>query len=165
MYDKDFIDDCLLMVNKLEECTTVDSVRAICDLLYKCQNYQFLNSKFLAFIYENKILRNPSQTIYARYFKPIGEEVSCTLFRMMVVTEFFKTLGIEIMSNNEAKFKKVKCKISGKDGNAFAILGRVRRALKREGLDHLVEKYTNEATSGDYENLLRVTMQYVIDKE
>ena len=68
------------------------------------------------------------------------------------------------MNTNEAKFKKVKCKISGEDGNAFAILGRVQRAVKREGLDHLVEKYIVEATSGDYEYLLRVTMQYVIDK-
>ena len=52
-------------------------------------------------------------------------------------------------------------KLIGEDGNAFAILGKVRKALKRGGYGNLIAEYTKEATSGDYDNLLRVTMEYV----
>ena len=56
---------------------------------------------------------------------------------------------------------KVKVKLVGEDGNAFAILGRVRKALKRSGQPEAAEEYTKRATSGDYDHLLRVTMEYV----
>ena len=49
----------------------------------------------------------------------------------------------------------------GEDGNAFAIIGRVKKALQRAGHKDLAEEYQKEATSGDYDNLLRVTMEYV----
>lgn len=49
----------------------------------------------------------------------------------------------------------------GEDGNAFAILGKVKRALKAAGLKDQVEEYMKKATQGDYDNLLRVTMEYV----
>lgn len=50
----------------------------------------------------------------------------------------------------------------GEDGNAFAILSRVRRALRDAGAsDEYVERYVREATSGDYDRLLAVTMEYV----
>ena len=47
------------------------------------------------------------------------------------------------------------------DGNGFAILGVVRRALQRAGCHDLAAQYVEDATSGDYDNLLRVTMEYV----
>ena len=54
-------------------------------------------------------------------------------------------------------------KLVGEDGNAFAILGRVRKALKEAGSDsEYIEKFTEEAESGDYDNLLRTVMKYVI---
>ena len=56
---------------------------------------------------------------------------------------------------------KVRVKLVGKDGNAFAILGRVRRALREAGYHELAEQYLKEAQAGDYDNLLRVTMEYV----
>lgn len=59
------------------------------------------------------------------------------------------------------KYPDVKVQLVGNDGNAFAILGRVRSALKRAGHAEAVEEYTKEATSGDYDNLLAVTMDYV----
>ena len=38
------------------------------------------------------------------------------------------------------------------------------RALKRSGHADKVEEYNRRATSGDYENLLKVTGEYVILK-
>ncbi len=55
----------------------------------------------------------------------------------------------------------VKVTLVGEDGNAFAILGRVKRALQRAGHSDLAEAYMKEATSGDYDHLLAVTMDYV----
>jgi len=55
----------------------------------------------------------------------------------------------------------IKVKLVGEDGNAFAILGRVKKALIRGGHPELAEQYIKEATAGDYDNLLHVTMEYV----
>jgi hypothetical protein len=53
-------------------------------------------------------------------------------------------------------------KLVGEDGNAYAIMGRVSEALRRVGAPrHIITQYTKEATSGDYDNLLRVTTRYV----
>lgn len=49
----------------------------------------------------------------------------------------------------------------GVDGNAFSVMGYTARALKREGLRDLVDQMHKEATSGDYDNLLRVCMEYI----
>jgi hypothetical protein len=51
--------------------------------------------------------------------------------------------------------------LSGEDGNAFAIMGRVRKALRLGGHGDLVDEYTSKAKSGDYDHLLQVTMEYV----
>ena len=55
----------------------------------------------------------------------------------------------------------VKVVLVGTDGNAFAILGMVKRALVQAGFKELADQYMKEAQSGDYDNLLRVTMEYV----
>jgi hypothetical protein len=53
-------------------------------------------------------------------------------------------------------------KLIGQDGNAFAIMGRVKQALRRAGADkEYIDKYLSEATSGDYNHLLAVSMEYV----
>ena len=58
--------------------------------------------------------------------------------------------------------EKPTVKLVGEDGNAFAIMGRVSKALRKAGADkEYVDKYTNEAMSGDYDNLLVVSMNYV----
>lgn len=57
---------------------------------------------------------------------------------------------------------KPNVKLVGHDGNAFSIMGRVKLALKRAGADkEYVDEYLNQATSGDYDHLLAVTMEYV----
>ena len=47
-------------------------------------------------------------------------------------------------------------------GNAFALMGRVRQALKRGGRSDLVKEFTEEATSGDYDHLLTTCMKCVV---
>ena len=55
----------------------------------------------------------------------------------------------------------VRVKLVGEDGNAFAILGRVKRALVKAGHKELAEQYLKEATAGDYDHLLQVSLEYV----
>lgn len=55
----------------------------------------------------------------------------------------------------------MKYDLVGVDGNAFAIMGYTARALKNEGLRDLVQEMQNKATSGDYNNLLMVCMEYI----
>lgn len=52
-------------------------------------------------------------------------------------------------------------RLIGTDGNAFAIMGKVARALRQAGKPELVKPYMEEATSGDYDHLLQITMKYV----
>ena len=54
-----------------------------------------------------------------------------------------------------------KYSLIGVDGNAFSVLGYTSKALKREGLGHLVDEMRDKAMSEDYDNLLRVCMEYV----
>ena len=58
--------------------------------------------------------------------------------------------------------EKPTVKLIDTDGNAFAIIGRVRSALLKAGADkEYVDKYLKEAMFGDYDNLICVTMDYV----
>jgi len=53
-------------------------------------------------------------------------------------------------------------KLVGEDGNAFGIMGRVRRKLISAGADvEYVNQYLQESMSGDYDNLLVTAMRYV----
>jgi hypothetical protein len=57
---------------------------------------------------------------------------------------------------------EVEVVLTGQDGNAFAILGAVDRALRSIGVPKEERAaYVAEATSGDYDHLLRVTAQWV----
>lgn len=49
----------------------------------------------------------------------------------------------------------------GHDGNAFAILGRVRRAIQRSNHPELADPFMQEAMSGDYDHLLATCFIYV----
>lgn len=58
--------------------------------------------------------------------------------------------------------KKVIVKLIGEDGNAFSIIGRVMHAMKRANWSKdEIDEYKRQATSGDYDNLLAVTYEYV----
>ena len=61
------------------------------------------------------------------------------------------------------KYPDVIVPLVGEDGNAFAILGRVEKALRRAGVDRDERQaFQNEATSGDYDHLLRTVMEWVL---
>ena len=63
---------------------------------------------------------------------------------------------------DDVRYPLVKVKLTGTDGNAFAVLGRVQVAMRRAGLrPHDIKAYVDEATMGDYDHLLRVTMKTV----
>lgn len=60
------------------------------------------------------------------------------------------------------KYPDITVQLTGNDGNAFHILGRVGKALKRGGVSkEQVEAFTEEATSGDYDHLLQTCMKWV----
>lgn len=61
-----------------------------------------------------------------------------------------------------SKYPEITVKLTGKDGNAFAVMGAVRRALKQADVSaDEVDEYTKQSTSGDYDNLLQVAMSWV----
>jgi len=62
---------------------------------------------------------------------------------------------------SEIKFPDVHVAMVGQDGNAFAIIGRVIRALRQAGHGDQVDTFTDEATSGDYSHLLATVMDWV----
>jgi hypothetical protein len=63
---------------------------------------------------------------------------------------------------NNVKYPDIKVQLVGRDGNAFAILGAVGKAMRRAGLTkEQIDEYTNEATAGDYDHLLSTTTRYV----
>lgn len=55
----------------------------------------------------------------------------------------------------------VRVRLTESDGNAFMVLGKVAGALRKAGHKDLAQEYTREAMEGDYDHLLRVSMQYV----
>lgn len=68
------------------------------------------------------------------------------------------------------KVKPKTYKLGGSEGNAFAIMGTVSKIIKdagkQVGLDRdqikaINDEYTSEAMSGDYDNLLKISKQYV----
>jgi hypothetical protein len=66
------------------------------------------------------------------------------------------------MANTTAPKYDITVQLSGNDGNAFAILGAVGKAMRRAGVPKSeIDAYTAEAMSGDYNDLLRTSMAYV----
>ena len=60
------------------------------------------------------------------------------------------------------KHPEIEVQLTGEDGNAFAVLGKVRKALRRADVpQEEIEQFTKEATSGDYDHLLGVCIEWV----
>lgn len=60
------------------------------------------------------------------------------------------------------KFPHVHVRLTGTNGNAFAVLGKALRALKDASVSREeIDAYQSDATSGDYDHLLLVTMRTV----
>lgn len=52
-------------------------------------------------------------------------------------------------------------KLTDQDGNAFSLLGRVRRAILNSNHPELAEPFVVDATSGEYYHLLATCLRYV----
>ena len=57
--------------------------------------------------------------------------------------------------------KKPIVKLVGEDGNAFIILAKVNKALKRAGMEKEAKEFMEESTKGDYNHLLQTAHKYV----
>lgn len=64
-------------------------------------------------------------------------------------------------SNDNIPLTNAVVKLIGENGNAFAILGLVRRGILRSDRPELADEFIMEATSGDYDHLLATCMRYV----
>lgn len=62
---------------------------------------------------------------------------------------------------NDTPLTNAKVKLTGTDGNSFAIIGKVSQAIKRSNHPELVKEFQKEAMSGDYNNVLITCMKYV----
>jgi hypothetical protein len=84
-------------------------------------------------------------------------------FPLMCPNDALGTTGFcETHKRSGPKFPHVQADMVGEDGNAFAIIGRVRQALKRGGVaDADIQTFTDEATSGDYDHLLQTVFKTV----
>jgi hypothetical protein len=73
----------------------------------------------------------------------------------------------EIQNNNQqalvrdVPYTDAVVQLTGKNGNAFLILGLVRRGILHSNRPELAEEFMNEATDGDYDHLLQTCMRYV----
>lgn len=62
---------------------------------------------------------------------------------------------------NASRYPDVRIALVGEDGNAFSILGRAMRAAREAGVPkEEIDAYLAEARSGDYDHLLRITMEW-----
>jgi hypothetical protein len=59
------------------------------------------------------------------------------------------------------RFPDVTVELIGHDGNAFAVMGRVAKALRRAGHGDVVGEFQAEAMSGDYDALLATCLRWV----
>jgi len=58
--------------------------------------------------------------------------------------------------------KRPTVKLVGENGNAYGIMGRVKRALRSGGADQeYITKYLQESMTGDYDHLLQTALKYV----
>lgn len=59
-------------------------------------------------------------------------------------------------------YPDITVRLTGLDGNAFAILGRVNSALRRNNVPREVQdKFATKAIDGDYDHLLQTVREYV----
>lgn len=64
--------------------------------------------------------------------------------------------------STEVRYPDITVELTGQDGNAFMVMGLVKRGLQKAGVS-LAEQnlFMEEAMSGDYDHLLRTAMSWV----
>ena len=72
-------------------------------------------------------------------------------------------LTTEVEDDLLVPITNVKVRLVGEDGNAFAILGRCRAAMRKAGYPQaFIDTFVTEATAGNYDDLLAAVMKYVV---
>ena len=72
------------------------------------------------------------------------------------------TEGSPATSTRIPRYPDVRVRLVGEDGNAFAILGRTKRALQQAGADaDEVAAFLREATAGGSDPLLATVLRWV----
>jgi len=62
----------------------------------------------------------------------------------------------------DPRYPNIVVDLIGNDGNAFAIMGRVKGELRNAGVsEEEIQEYIDESTSGDYNHLLCTAMEWV----
>lgn len=61
----------------------------------------------------------------------------------------------------DPKFPDITVQLTGRDGNAMAVIGAVSGALRRAGHTDEAKQFVDEAMSGDYDNVLRTATRWV----
>lgn len=70
--------------------------------------------------------------------------------------------GDSIVNDQRVRYPHVQVQLTGRDGNAYAVLGAVIRALRQKGVPkHLRIAFVAEATASDYDHLLATAMRWV----
>lgn len=63
---------------------------------------------------------------------------------------------------NATKYPHIEVQLTGTDGNAFAVLGTVQKALRKHGVsEQEIVEFMDEAMSGDYDHLLQTVVRTV----
>jgi hypothetical protein len=71
-------------------------------------------------------------------------------------------MGKKFAGIDAPKYPNVEVQLTGEDGNAAFIMGRVGRALREAGLsEDEIDDYYAESMSGDYDNVLRTAVKWV----
>ncbi|MCK5550611.1 MAG: hypothetical protein KAI41_08775 [Hyphomicrobiaceae bacterium] len=60
------------------------------------------------------------------------------------------------------RYPHIRVQLTGKDGNAFAIMGAVKAALRENQVaPSEIDEYMTASMAGDYDELLQTAMQWV----
>jgi hypothetical protein len=65
-------------------------------------------------------------------------------------------------SEMKVKYPHIEVELVNTNGNAFAVLGNVTKAMRKAGINEDERKlFMHEAMNGDYDHLLRTVMKWV----
>jgi len=128
--------------------------------------YEKLGDSVSLYLESNPMSSDSSGDAYSRAFSLPGKPGSATLMKS-IATQVQRMAqhivdGYKELKGKEAVMKKSKCQLIGRDGNVFGVMGRVIRALKQAGVSkNEIDKYRDDATSGDYNNALAESVRHL----
>ena len=117
---------------------------------------------------DNPYINNQTETAYMGLTLARIGDADHTLDDPFAAAEAFlrvlrdRGLTTEVEDDLQAPITDVKVRLVGEDGNAFAILGRCRAAMRKAGYPQtFIDRFVTETTAGNYDDLLATVMRYV----